>query len=503
MPPPVSPLNARTLHEHAARVPVPAYDRARVRTGIVHVGVGGFHRAHQAVYLDELMRRGQATDWGICGVGLLAGDRRMKEALEAQDHLYTVVVKHPDGTREPRVVGSIVQYLYAPDDPEAVVEKLADPATRIVSLTVTEGGYNIDSATGRFDVANAAVLADLEPGAAPGTVFGLVVEALVRRRERGVPPFTVMSCDNLRANGDVARHSFAAFATLRDAALGEWVRREVRFPNAMVDRITPVTTDADRAELARRHGVDDRWPVVCEPFTQWVVEDSFTTGRPPLGEGGVQLVEDVEPYVLMKLRLLNASHQALCYFGHLAGYRFVHEVCRDPLFVSFLRRYMTREAVPTLRPVPGVDLDRYVEQLLERFANAEVSDTVARLCADTSDRIPVFLLPVVHENRAAGRDVGNAAAVVASWARYAEGVDEQGRPIEVVDRLRAPLMAAARHWRTDPLAFLRRRDLFGDLADDPRFTEPYTAALTALHTRGARAVLEDLALHPGSPVRQP
>lgn len=240
--------------------------------------------------------------------------------------------------------------------------------------------------------------------------------------------------------------------------------------------------------------------MVCEPFTQWVVEDSFTMGRPPWEEVGVRLVEDVEPYELMKLRLLNASHQALCYLGHLAGYRFVHEVCRDPLFASFLRRYMTREAVPTLPPVSGVDLDRYVEQLLERFSNPEVSDTLARLCADTSDRIPVFLMPVVREDLAAGRDVGHAAAVVASWARYAEGTDEQGRPIDVVDRLRDPLMTTAARWREDPLAFLRHRDLFGDLVDNPRFTELYTATLTALHTRGAHAVLEDLALRAGSPV---
>ncbi|MFL6144781.1 MAG: mannitol dehydrogenase family protein [Labedaea sp.] len=489
----MSPLHTDTLDEHVARVPAPTYDRGRVRTGIVHIGVGGFHRAHQAVYLDELMRRGQAMDWGICGVGLLPGDRKMHQALEAQDHLYTVVVKHADGTREPRIIGSIVQYLYAPDDPEAVVEKLADPATGIVSLTITEGGYNIDGATGRFDAGNAFVRADLEPDALPTTVFGLVVEALARRRERGVPPFTVLSCDNLRANGDVARRSFGVFAALRDPELGEWVHREVSFPNSMVDRITPVTSDEDRADLARRHGVEDRWPVVCEPFTQWVVEDSFTAGRPPLQEVGVQLVDDVEPYELMKLRLLNASHQALCYLGYLAGYRFVHEVCRDPLFASFLLRYMTREAVPTLPPVPGIDLDRYPRQLLERFSNAEVSDTLARLCADTSDRIPVFLLPVVWENLASGGEVEHAAAVVASWARYAEGTDEQGETIHVVDRLRELTMAAARHWPEDPLAFLRQRELFDHLVDHPRFVAAYTAALTTLHTTGARAVLEDLA----------
>ncbi|KDN16446.1 mannitol dehydrogenase family protein [Amycolatopsis rifamycinica] len=486
------PLSDRTLPRHAPQVAAPTYDRSRVRTGIVHFGVGGFHRAHQAWYLDRLMNRGQALEWGVCGAGVLPADRRMRDVLSAQDGLYTLVVKHPDGTREPRIIGSLVEYRYAPDDPEAVVEKLAHPSTRIVSLTITEGGYNLDGSTGRFDEDNAAVRADLVPGAAPGTVFGLVTEALARRHSRGVPPFTVMSCDNIPGNGNVARQAFGAFAALRDPELGEWVGREVRFPNSMVDRITPVTTDDDRAEVARRYGIDDRWPVVCEPFSQWVLEDSFGCGRPAWEEVGVQLVGDVGPYELMKLRLLNAGHQALCYFGYLAGYRFVDDVCREPVFAGFLLRFMEREAAPTLRPVPGVDLGRYERQLIERFANPHVRDTLARLCADTSDRIPKFVLPIVRDNLATGGEVGRAAAVVAAWARYADGVDEQGEPIPVEDPLRRRLTAAARRWPEDPLAFLAQRDVFGELVDDRRFTAAYTAALASLHRRGTRATLRDL-----------
>ncbi len=338
---------------------------------------------------------------------------------------------------------------------------------------------------------------DLAPDAVPATVFGLVVEALVRRRAQGVPPFTVMSCDNIAGNGEVARRSFCAFAELRgavlgDPELGDWVRTRVHFPSCMVDRITPVTTDDDRNALAARFGVDDRWPVVCEPFTQWVLEDSFGLERPPLDEVGVQLVDDVEPYELMKLRLLNASHQALCYFGHLAGYRLVHEVAQDPLFASFLLSYMDREARPTLEPVPGVDLDAYCHELIERFSNPEVRDTVARLCAESSDRIPKWLLPVIAHNLASDGEIVRSAAVVASWARYAEGVDERGEPIEVVDRLREPLAAAARRWPQDPLAFLAQRAVFGDLGDDQRFVAAYTAALASLHNKGARATLEEL-----------
>jgi mannitol 2-dehydrogenase len=488
----MTPLNAATLPSLRGRVPVPTYDRGAVRTGIVHCGVGGFHRAHQAMYLDRLMNDGKALDWGICGVGVMEFDRRMKAALGAQDGLYTLVLKAPDGTREPRVIGSIVRYLFAPDDPEAVIETMADPRTRIVSLTVTEGGYNVHAVTGEFDATNPGVVHDLRPGAAPKTTFGLVTEALARRRGRGLPPFTVMSCDNIQGNGDAARRSFVAFATLRDPDLGAWLERAVRFPNSMVDRITPVTTDGDRAEVRDRFGIEDRWPVVCEPFTQWVLEDSFNAGRPPLEDAGVQLVADVEPYELMKLRLLNASHQALCYFGYLAGYRLVHEVCRDPLFVDFLLGYMDEEATPTLEPVPGIDLDEYRHNLIARFSNAEVRDTVARLCAESSDRIPKWLLPVIRHNLAAGGEIRRATAVVASWARYAEGVDEQGRPIEVVDRLAGTLVPTARRQHEDPLAFIANRELFGDLIDNERFVSAYRAVLASLHGKGARATLEAL-----------
>ena len=476
----------------AEAVPRPAYDRARVETGVVHFGVGGFHRAHQAMYHDRLMNEGKALEWGICGVGVMPADRRMQEALDAQDGLYTLVVKHADGTYEPRVIGAITEYLFAPDDPEAVLERLASGATRIVSLTVTEGGYAIDPVSGEF-APSGDVARDLEPGAAPRTTFGFVTEALRRRRERGLEPFTVMSCDNLQGNGHLSQLAFTAFARLRDPELGEWVAREVRFPNSMVDRITPVTTDGDRAEVRERFGVDDRWPVMCEPFTQWVLEDAFSLGRPPYEDAGVQVVEDVEPYELMKLRLLNASHQALCYLAYLAGHRLVHEAAQDPLFRAFLLGYMDEEATPTLAPVPGVDLDDYKHTLIERFSNPEVRDTIARLCAESSDRIPKWLLPVVRRQLELGGPIERSAAVVASWARYAEGVDEQGRPIEVVDRLAGSLTAIARRQREgEPEAFIANRELFGDLVDEPRFVAAYRSALRSLHERGALATLESL-----------
>jgi len=486
-------LEPSVLSGLSGSLAVPSYDRSGLTAGIVHFGVGGFHRAHQAMYLDRLMNAGKAHDWAICGVGVLPGDARMKQAMDSQDCLYTLVVKNPDGTREGRVIGSIVEYLFAPEDPEAVIEKMASEAIRIVSLTVTEGGYNFHHVTGEFDAGNPDVVHDLQPGAAPRTTFGLVTEALRRRRERGLEPFTVMSCDNIQGNGDVARTMFTAFANLKDPDLGAWVENNVPFPNSMVDRITPVTTDADRAAIAEEFGVEDAWPVVCEPFEQWVLEDHFSLGRPPFEDAGVQLVEDVEPYELMKLRLLNASHQGMCYFGYLAGYRYAHEVAQDALFAQFLLDYMDKEATPTLQPVPGIDLGSYKRTLIERFSNEHVRDTLARLCAESSDRIPKWLVPVIRINLTQGGEVARSAAIVASWARYDEGTDEQGNPIDVVDRLKEPLMAAAARQREEPLAFIANREVFGDLIDNGVFVAAYTQALNDLHRVGARAALEALA----------
>lgn len=485
-------LSNKTLPSLQTTAALPGYDRSQLSAGIVHFGVGGFHRAHQAMYVDRLMNEGKAQDWGIVGMGVMPSDTRMRDVLADSDGLYTLLVKNPDGTTDTRVIGSILDYIYAPDDLDKALEQLASPAIRIVSLTVTEGGYNVNPVTGEFDYDAPIIKADLANQANPRTSFGLISEALRLRRDRGIAPFTVMSCDNIQGNGDVARKMFGAFASAADPEFGDWVRQHVQFPNSMVDRITPVTTDADRNEVSKRFGIEDEWPVVCEDFAQWVLEDAFSAGRPPFEDAGVQLVDDVVPYELMKLRLLNATHQGLCYFGHLAGYRAVHDVARNPLFAQFLLRYMKTEAEPTLQSLPGVDLDAYQHKLIERYSNEYVADTVARLCADSSDRIPKWLVPVVRENLASDGNVELSAAIVASWARYAEGTDENDNPIRVVDRLAEQVQEAAGRQSTDPLAFLRQRDLFGDIVDDERFTRPYTQTLESLHKHGAAMTLENI-----------
>ncbi|BDS49584.1 mannitol dehydrogenase family protein [Rhodoluna sp. KAS3] len=482
-------LNQANLPAVPATVQTPTYDRSNLKTGIVHFGVGGFHRAHMAMSIDRLLNQGKAKDWAICGVGLLEHDRRMRDVFAEQDCLFTLVLKHPDGQRHVSVIGSITEYIFAPENPTGLLEKLASPDTKIVSLTITEGGYNFDRVTGEFDAKTAAIAAELAPNSEPSTVFGFVTEGLRLRRERGLAPFTVQSCDNIQANGDVAKRMFTAFANLKDPDLGSWIEEFVRFPNSMVDRITPVTAPEDVVEVAETLGLEDHWPVVAEPFFQWVVEDEFPLGRPPLEEVDVQMVQDVMPYELMKLRLLNASHQGLTYFGYLSGYRYAHEATSDPAIAQFLMKYMVEEATPTLLPVPGVDLDAYRHKLIERFSNPEVKDTLARLCAESSDRIPKWLVPVIHERLAQGGDVALSAAIVASWARYAEAVDEQGEPINVVDPLKDVLVPIAQSQRVHPLAFIENRELFGDLVDNPKFTEPYLAALSSLHTNGAHATV--------------
>jgi len=473
-------------------VVVPVYDRSKVTPGIVHLGVGGFHRSHQAFTIDNLLAQGLAQDWGIIGVGLLKSDEQMLAALVPQDCLYTLVTKFPNGLIDYRVIGSIISYLHAWQDPQAVLNWLVNPEIRIISLTITEGGYSFDRATGEFDPTAPGIAEDLRGSGTPVSAFGYIVEGLRLRRELGIAPFTVQSCDNIQGNGDVAKKMITEFAKFKSPELAEWIAANVAFPNSMVDRITPATSPKDVSSTSVKLGVADRWPVPCEQFFQWVIEDHFPLGRPPYEEANVQMVKDVAPYELMKLRLLNASHQGLCFFGHLIGYRFVHEAMEDPLIVELLRRYMDEEATPTLLPVPGVDLDEYKAKLIERFSNEYILDTIPRLAAESSDRIPKFILPVVHDLLKANLPVRLSAAIIASWARYAEAIDEQGKTIEVIDPLKEQLIAIAKSQRAKPAAFIENEAIFAFIAQDPRFSEPYLLALDLLHSEGAQKTLRSI-----------
>jgi mannitol 2-dehydrogenase len=394
------PLRSSTLDRLPASVLTPGYDPSTVTAGIVHIGVGGFHRSHLAVYVDDLLAAGHSA-WGIRGVGLLPSDRAMNEVLGEQDHLYTVVTMPGTGARELRVIGSVVDHLLADDDLEAVLEAMASPATHIVSLTVTEGGY-FQRADRSFDDTSADIRSDAADPHRPHTAFGVIVEALHRRRERGLGPVTVMSCDNLPGNGDATRDAVLGVAALVDAALRDWIAEHVTFPSSMVDRITPATTPELIESIAADPGVADRWPVPAEPFRQWILEDDFAAGRPPFDTVGAQLVDDVAPYELMKLRLLNAAHQVIAHLGTPLGHVHVHEAIADQELAATVRAYLVDEAKPTLLPVPGVDVDEYIDTLLERFANPSIADTLERLAQDAHNRLRQFVVPTVMERYEAG-----------------------------------------------------------------------------------------------------
>ncbi len=479
-------LNDEALSVISSRVERPIYERRRLRPCIVHLGVGAFHRAHQAVYLDDLAAKG--GNWGETGVGLLPQDRGVAKALQAQQGLYTLLVRTATTDRA-RIIGSLVDYLFAPEQPEAVLSTLSDASTQLVSLTITEGGYNVNESTGVFDAGNKAVQADLLHPHSPTTVFGYLTEALERRRRAGIPPLSILSCDNVQGNGHVTRAALVSFARLRDDALANWIEQHVAFPNSMVDRITPQTTDVEREFVAREFGVVDHSPVVTEPFRQWVLEDVFSNGRPALERVGVQLVTDVHPYETMKMRLLNGSHAAMGYLGYVAGYRTVDVVMTDQNFRTFIERQMCEEVAPLLPPVPGIDLDSYQRTLIERFSNPKIGDQLARICLEGSAKVPRFLVPALHDALDAGRPHRWLTLALAGWLRYLAGVDDQGEKIVVQDARAAELQALASAKRNDPRPLLGLRDLFGDLADHEAFVRELEATLRCLYARGVRDTL--------------
>ncbi|WP_456849969.1 mannitol dehydrogenase family protein [Geodermatophilus sp. SYSU D00742] len=496
--PGIRPLSQETLRGHGARLTVPTYDRAALTPAVVHLSVGGFSRAHQLLYFDELAERRFSDGWGVVGVGLR--HRTMQQALAPQDHLYTVIERSPDGERA-RVVGVMVDYLFAPDAPAAVLDRLSDPRTRMVTLTITGAGYRLDPHSGEFDPDDADVRRDLACPHAPTTVFGYLVEALDRRRRAGLAPFTVVSCDNIHRNGEATRRAVVGLARLRDEVLARWITDRVAFPSSMVDRITPQTSPEERAAVAERYGVDDRWPVITEPFSQWVIEDTFTNGRPPLEEVGVRFVADVGDYELMKTRLLNASHSALGYLGSLAGHSRMDELMADAVFVAYVARLMDDEVTPLLPQPDGVDLDEYKRTLLQRFANPAIADGLPRLCRRGSTKLPHHLLPSLRQALAEGRPSRLLTLAVAGWCRYLRGTDPAGRPLPMEDPLAEELQALALAGGSDPRPLLGVRPVFGDLGDVPGFADDLRSVLEQLDRDGVhRTISTALAAGPALPL---
>lgn len=480
-------LSLQSLPALPASVARPNYRREDLVAGIVHFGVGNFHRAHMAVYLDDLMRQGGARDWAIVGAGVTEFDAAMRRALIAQDYLTTVVEREGDDASA-RVTGVMVDFI-DPADKAALLARLEDPAIRIVSLTITEGGYFIDPATGRFDADHPAIRADAAAPQAPGTVFGLILAGLARRRGAGTAPFTVLSCDNVPHNGDVTRNALVGLARLFDPSLAQWVEGAVAFPNAMVDRITPATGARERDWLARHHGLTDNYPVFCEPFKQWVVEDRFRNGRPALEQAGVAFVPDVTPWEIMKIRILNGGHAAIAYPAGLLGIEFVDEAMAHPLVRGFLEALERREIIPCVPPVPDTSLDDYFRVIERRFANPSVGDTVRRLCLDGSNRQPKFIVPTVREALAHARPVDGLALVSALWMRYCRGVDETGAAIAPNDPNWDRLTATAQAAESDPDVWLAMADVYGATGKAPAFRDPFHRWTRTLAAEGVTATL--------------
>ncbi len=482
-----TPISSAILKDLPKNVKGPSYDRAKLKEGILHIGVGGFHRSHQALYLDDLFEAGEPNwDWAICGVGIMPQDAAMNKALKDQDCLYTLVERIGNKSSA-RIIGSLKEYLFGYEQPEAVFDRIADPAIKIISLTATEGGYCFHQGSGELDLENKSIQNDLKNPQKPQTIFGYLATGLERRRKANAGPVTLLSCDNLQGNGHVAKRTLLAFCAQSNKDLVPWIEQNVSFPNCMVDRITPATTDAERDFVRTTYGLEDAFPVVAEPFKQWVVEDSFISGRPALEKVGVQFTSDVAPYEKMKIRLLNATHSAMGYLGYLCGYRYIYEIAQAPEFMPYLKALMDEEVTPLIDNVPGVNLGEYKASLMERFANESIKDQALRICMDGSSKLPKFIFPSISEQLALNGPIRRLTLCVASWIRFLEAKDEKGEEIPIQDPMAERLTKAAQSG--DLKALLAMTDIFGDLGSNERFVKELTELLASLHEKGARKTL--------------
>lgn len=476
-------LSLATLPDIAKKIRVPNYKREQLKPGILHFGIGNFHRAHLAVYLDDLFNQGRDHDWAIIGAGVMPFDETMRQKLAPQDYLTTVVEQDND-LSSAHITGAMIDFI-PPADKPALLSWLVNPAIRIVSMTITEGGYFIDPATQKFDPTHQAIARDGAHPNDPVTVFGFIVAGLKARREKNIPPFTVMSCDNVPHNGVVTRHAVVGLARLSDPALAEWIEQNVAFPNAMVDRITPATGDRERALCAEQFGVEDQWPVFCEEFKQWVIEDQFPLGRPAWEKVGAEFVNDVTPWEYMKIRILNGGHALIAYIGGLLDIHFVHDAMANPLIKAYLKKVTDEEIRPTVHPVPGTDLIDYQTLIDRRFSNPKIGDTVRRLCLDGSNRQPKFIVPPIADRLKDGKSFDGLALESALWCRYCFGTTDSGAVIEPNDPNWDQLQACAKQAKGNPLIWLEMADIYGDVGKHPVMQQRFSYYLNALWNQGA------------------
>ncbi len=481
-------LSNTTLPNLPEAVVRPTYDRSALTPGIVHIGLGNFHRGHQAWYLHRLMQRGQALDWGIIGAGVRPNDEVQRKRLAEQDYLTTLIELDPAGCSA-EVVGSMIDYVPVEEGNGPLIAQMADPAIRIVSLTVTEGGYYIDPVTKGFDATHPDILYDAGNPEAPRTAFGAIVAALRLRRDNGVGPFTGQSCDNLQGNGAILRQTVVSLARLSDPDLAEWIDAHCTFPNAMVDCIVPATGPKELA-LALNFGIEDAAPVTHENFRQWVMEDDFCAGRPDWDKAGATFSDDVHAFEAMKIRILNGGHQVISDAGEILSVDFISGCMAHPLIGPFFRKVAREEIAPHVVPVPGMTPEAYVDLIDRRFSNPEIIDTVRRVAFDGSSRHTGFLLPVIHDALKVGGPIGGLALTEALWARMCEGTREDGTAIQPNDPIWDRLTTAAQAARTTPQAWLDQRDLYGDLANNAEFANSFARWLRLIWSDGVEAALQ-------------
>ena len=482
-------LSRETLGSLPDYVSRPQYKYNDLKPGIIHIGYGNFHRAHQSLYMDDLFNQGLDLDWAIVGSGVRPHDSKIREILQKQDLLTTVVELQP-GENTARVTSPLVDFLPVEKGNSSLVNALSSPWARIVSLTITEGGYFIDPATGEFDPECPELIVDAENPNQPISVFGALVLGLKQRRKAGVPPFTLMSCDNLPGNGDVTKEVVLGTANMIDSDLARWIEGEVAFPNGMVDRITPATSEQEREKLLKIFSIEDKWPVFCEPFRQWVLEDHFPMGRPALEEVGVTFTDKVSAFELMKIRILNGGHATIAYPAALLDIHFVHDAMSNDLTKRFLEKVEKEEIIPIIPPVPETDLMGYFKLIQERFSNPDICDTIPRLCQDGSNRQPKFILPSIRDRLNLGLDVRGLALEIALWCRYCYGESESGESILLDDNKSEQLRKTSLEARGNPLVFLGMEEIFGDLGEYPVFRERFSDSLDSIWSDGVEKTLE-------------
>ncbi len=476
--------NLETIKENAS---TPLFDRDKITTSIAHIGVSNFHRSHQANYMHDLIEKHQGFNYGICGIDLLDSDRKTYNVLKDQDGLYTLITKDAAGLHKPKIIGSIVEYFFGPENPMAVIERLATPDIKIISLTIAEDGYHLNEITGEFNQKHPAVAEDIVNPFNPKTVFGYLTQAFKLRKHRGLSGCTILSCDNIKNNGETMQQSFFNYVNKNEPELLPWLKNNTTFPNTMVDKITPVTRPKDIDTLKKDFLIEDQWPVVCESFSEWIIEDKFLKQKPEWEQVGVQFVKNIAPYQNMKLQLLNAGHSILGILGTLHGYKTVQEAANDADFMLFLENFMDLEVAPTLVEAKKISIEEYKTTLITRFKNPNINDSLSRICSESSAKIPIFILSTLDiQLSKKEKSFNRIAFVIAAWCKYNDGIDDLGYHYNIEDSISNILIRMAALSQQNPIKFLEIEPVFKDLGTNPNFTKVYLKYLNYLREHSVK-----------------